>query len=37
MAVGVPSKTIQTNAGKIELVYPNKENVLSVLNQRKQN
>ena len=36
MAVGVPSKSVQTSSEKIELVYPNKEKSLSILNQRKE-
>lgn len=35
MAIGTPSKVKQNSLEKIELYYPNKESVLSILNQNK--
>ena len=35
MATGTPSKVKKNNVEKIELVYPNKESCLSIINQKK--
>jgi adenine-specific DNA-methyltransferase len=35
MAVGTPSKITESKSDKVELVYPNKESSLSILNQHR--